>query len=85
MNPEKLTAKSRDALINATQAARDHNHGQIQPAHLALALLGQQEGIVYPVLDRLEARPVDLRRALEEVLDREPNVYGGARRQHRRI
>ena len=78
MNPEKLTAKSRDALINATQAARDHNHGSIQPAHLALALLGQQEGIVYPVLDRLEARPVDLRRALEEVLDREPNVYGGS-------
>ncbi len=78
MNPEKLTAKSRDALINATQAARDHNHGLIQPAHLALALLGQQEGIVYPVLDRLEARPVDLRRALEEVLDREPKVYGGS-------
>ncbi len=78
MNPEKLTAKSRDALLHATQAARDHNHGLIQPAHLGLALLGQQEGIVYPVLDRLEARPVELRRALEEVLDREPNVYGGS-------
>jgi ATP-dependent Clp protease ATP-binding subunit ClpB len=78
MNPEKLTAKSRDALLYATQAARDHNHGLIQPAHLGLALLGQQEGIVYPVLDRIEARPVELRRALEEVLDREPNVYGGS-------
>jgi ATP-dependent Clp protease ATP-binding subunit ClpB len=78
MDPEKLTARSREALLNATQSARDHNHGQIQPAHLALALLGQQEGIVYPVLDRLEAKPLDLRRALEEVLDREPSVYGGS-------
>ena len=77
MDPEKLTAKSREALLNATQAAREHNHGQVQPAHLALALLAQQEGIVYPVLDRLEARPVDLRRSIEEILDREPRVFGG--------
>ncbi len=78
MDPEKLTARSREALLNATQSARDHNHGQIQPAHLALALLAQQEGIVYPVLDRLEARPVDLRRSIEEILDHEPRVYGNA-------
>ncbi len=77
MDPEKLTAKSREALLSATQAAREHNHGQVQPAHLALALLAQQEGIVYPVLDRLEARPVDLRRSIEEILDREPRVFGG--------
>ncbi|HEY6628817.1 MAG TPA: ATP-dependent chaperone ClpB [Acidimicrobiia bacterium] len=78
MNPEKLTARSREAILAATQAARDHNHGSIQAAHLALALLGQPEGIVYPVLDRLGLRPIDLRRAIEEILDREPKVYGDA-------
>ena len=77
MDPEKLTAKSREALLNATQAAREHNHGQVQPAHLALALLAQQDGIVYPVLERLQARPMDLRRSIEENLDREPRVFGG--------
>ena len=76
MNPEKLTARSREALLSATQAARDHNHGSIQPAHLALSLLGQSEGIVYPVLDRLGLRPMELRRSVEEILDREPKVYG---------
>jgi ATP-dependent Clp protease ATP-binding subunit ClpB len=76
MNPEKLTARSREAILAATQAARDHNHASIQPAHLALALLGQPEGIVYPVLDRLGLRPMELRRSIEEILDLEPNVYG---------
>jgi ATP-dependent Clp protease ATP-binding subunit ClpB len=76
MNPEKLTARSREALLSATQTAKDHNHGSIQPAHLALALLGQSEGIVYPVLDRLGLRPMELRRAVEEILDREPKAYG---------
>ncbi|HET7845926.1 MAG TPA: Clp protease N-terminal domain-containing protein, partial [Acidimicrobiia bacterium] len=68
MNPEKLTARSREALLSATQIAKDHNHGSIQPAHLALALLGQPEGIVYPVLDRLGLRPMELRRGVEEIL-----------------
>ena len=76
MNPEKLTARSREAILSATQIARDHNHGLVQPAHLTLALLGQAEGIVYPVLDRLGLRPLELRRAIEEILDREPRVFG---------
>ena len=76
MNPEKLTARSREAILSATQIARDHNHCLVQPAHLTLALLGQAEGIVYPVLDRLGLRPLELRRAIEEILDREPRVFG---------
>jgi ATP-dependent Clp protease ATP-binding subunit ClpB len=45
---------------------------------LGLALLGQSEGIVYPLLDRVGATPGSLRRALEEAADRLPRVYGGA-------
>ena len=78
MNPEKLTTRTREALLNATQLAKDHNHGAIEPAHLGLALLGQQEGIVYPALDRLGINPVDVRRAFQSTLDSLPNVYGEA-------
>ena len=78
MNPEKLTTKSREALLVATQLAKEHNHASVLPAHLALALLAQQSGIIYPALDRLEVRPLDLRRELEDLLDQEPKVYGGA-------
>ena len=76
MNPEKLTTKSREALLNATGLARESNHGAVEPAHLLLALLAQHEGIVYPLLDRLGIRPLDLRRETETVLDGMPNVYG---------
>jgi ATP-dependent Clp protease ATP-binding subunit ClpB len=43
-----------------------------------LALLSQQEGIVYPTLDRLGVSPVEMRRALESILDEAPRVYGDA-------
>jgi ATP-dependent Clp protease ATP-binding subunit ClpB len=43
-----------------------------------LALLAQQEGIVYPLLDRLGVAPLELRRTLESRLDGQPHVYGDA-------
>ena len=78
MNLEKLTSKSRQALLAAREVASTHHHGGITPLHLGLALLGQSEGIVYPLLDRVGATPGSLRRALEEAADRLPRVYGGA-------
>jgi ATP-dependent Clp protease ATP-binding subunit ClpB len=78
MNPEKLTARTREALVNATNLAREHNHSAVLPEHLGLALLAQQEGIVYPLLDRLGVAPLELRRTLESRLDDQPHVYGDA-------
>jgi ATP-dependent Clp protease ATP-binding subunit ClpB len=78
VNPEKLTTRTREALLSATQLTKDHNHASIEPGHLMLALLSQQEGIVYPTLDRLGVSPVEMRRALESILDEAPRVYGDA-------
>jgi ATP-dependent Clp protease ATP-binding subunit ClpB len=78
MNIEKLTTKSREALLAATQMAKEHHHGSVLPEHLALALLGQQEGIVYPLLDKLGLSALDIRRSLESTLDTLPKVYGDA-------
>ncbi|MFB3044212.1 MAG: Clp protease N-terminal domain-containing protein [Acidimicrobiia bacterium] len=78
MSPEKLTSRSREALLAATQLAQDHHHASILPEHLALGLLGQQEGIVHPLLDGLGVTPLEIRRSLEGLLDRQPHVYGDA-------
>ena len=78
MNPEKFTSRSREALLAATQLSQDHHHASILPEHLALGLLGQQEGIVYPLLDGLGVTPLEMRRSLEALLDRQPRVYGDA-------
>ena len=78
MNPEKLTSRTREALINASSLAREHNHSSVMPEHLALAILAQQDGIVYPILDRLGVSALDVRRSLEATLSSQPNVYGDA-------
>jgi ATP-dependent Clp protease ATP-binding subunit ClpB len=78
MNPEKLTARTREALVTATNLARDHHHASVLPEHLGLALLGQQDGLVYPLLDKLGVSSLDLRRSLESRLDSQANVYGDA-------
>ncbi len=78
MNPEKLTARTREALVTATNMAREQNHAAVMPAHLGLALLAQQDGIVYPLLDRLGVSSLELRRTLESRLDAQPKVYGDA-------
>ncbi|HJQ76553.1 MAG TPA: ATP-dependent chaperone ClpB [Acidimicrobiia bacterium] len=78
MNPEKLTSRTREALVGATNLAREHNHAAVMPEHLGLALLAQTEGLVYPLLDRLGVSPLDLRRTLESKLDAQPHVYGDA-------
>ncbi len=76
MNQEKLTTRTREALLEATELARAANHASILPEHLGLALLGQSDGIVYPLLDALGVAPLDLRRSLESRLDAQPKVYG---------
>ncbi len=78
MELEKLTTRSREALAAASQLAKDNHHGSILPEHLALGVLGHQEGFVYPLLDGLGVTPLDLRRPLEGLLDRHPKVYGDA-------
>ena len=79
MNIERLTTKSKETLVNATSLARDNHHASVLPEHLALAVLGQQDGIVYPVLDGLGVSALDLRRQLESRLDGQPKVYGDAK------
>ena len=78
INPEKLTAMTREALLAATEMAGEHHHSSVLPEHVALAVLAQQKGIVYPLLDRLGVAPLELRRGIEALLDSQPKVYGDA-------
>src|SRR5205823_5188159 len=55
------------------------NHQAIEPEHLLLALLQQQEGIVGPLLAKLGARPEAIGREIEAELGKLPKVRGGGR------
>ena len=52
---DKFTLKAQEALQAAQSSAQQHNHSQIQPEHLLLALLEQKDGVVRPVLEKLGA------------------------------
>ncbi|MGH2694848.1 MAG: ATP-dependent chaperone ClpB [Actinomycetota bacterium] len=76
MDLNKLTVKSQEALAGAQTLAGDLNHQQVEPAHLLAALLGQSEGVVFPLLQKMGASPRALRTRLDDVLARLPKVYG---------
>jgi len=76
MNADKMTVKSQEALAAAQRLARERNHAQIEDAHLLVALLGQAEGVVYPLLQKMGTQPLSLRTAVEGAIDELPNVYG---------
>src|SRR5687767_9110147 len=76
MDLNKLTIKSQEALARSQQAAAEHNHQQVEPAHVLAALLAEPEGVVYPLLQKLGASPRTLMNRVTEALERVPKVYG---------
>ena len=78
MNADRLTVKAADALAAAGRHARSSAHPEVDGAHLLGALLQQNEGVVRPVLEKLEASPDAIARAVERELAGRPTVRGGA-------
>ena len=72
-----LTDKSAEAIVAAQAEATRRGHGAVEPAHVTLALLGQEGGVV-PALLRRTGKSADvLRAALEKQLARSVRVSGG--------
>ena len=57
---DKLTVKAQEALQQAQDIAAKNGQQQIEPLHILAALVGQQDGIVPPLLNRLGVRPETL-------------------------
>jgi ATP-dependent Clp protease ATP-binding subunit ClpB len=81
LDPNKLTRKTQEAIGGAQTLARDGHHSQVGPTHLLAALLGQPEGVVLPVLERVGVAPKAVRDAVDAALQREPQVYGATAAQ----
>jgi len=72
LNPDRLTVKSAEAINEAIGLARRNGNPVVQDVHLLLALLGQDEGIVVPVLQKLGVSAAQLREQLQREADRYP-------------
>ena len=78
INPERLTVKAAEALNEASALARRNGNPLVYDGHLLLALLGQQEGIVIPLLHKVGANVADIRARVEREIERYPRQSGGA-------
>src|SRR6266540_4418297 len=76
MRLEKLTTKSQEALQHAQGLADKRNHQAIDVEHLVFALLGQKEGVVVSLLQKLAVPLGKLTERLQQALDRLPQVTG---------
>jgi len=78
LSADRFTVKAAEALQVAASDARKRGNPEIHGVHLLNALLQQEEGVVVPILQKLEV-PVGLvqQRAVE-ALDRMARVEGGA-------
>ena len=76
MQADRWTLKTREALQGAEALVREHQHGALQPAHVLLALLRQEEGLAPALLNRAGVSPLLAERLAEEALQREARVQG---------
>jgi len=76
MRLDKLTTKFQQALADAQSLAIGHDNQMIEPQHLLLALLQQDDGGTTSLLAQSGTNVKSLRSALDQAIDRLPTVEG---------
>ena len=76
IRPERLTVKAAEALQQASALARARGNPVINDAHLFLALLSQDDGIVVPLLQKTGLNVTQLSAETEREIDRFPKQSG---------
>jgi ATP-dependent Clp protease ATP-binding subunit ClpB len=76
ISSDRLTVKAADALNEALAIARRSGNPLVYDAHLLLALLQQEEGIVVPLLHKIGGNVSDLRSRVEREIARYPKQTG---------
>jgi ATP-dependent Clp protease ATP-binding subunit ClpB len=78
MNLDRYTQKSQEAIISAQRIAEAYNHQAIEPTHLLLALLQQEEGVVPAIVTKIAGGIQALRQEVTQDLEGRPRVYGSS-------
>ncbi|MDG6313486.1 ATP-dependent chaperone ClpB [Glaesserella parasuis] len=77
MNIDKFTSKFQSAIADAQSLAVGKDNPYIEPAHLMLALLKQNDGSITPLVTSLNVQPNRLSSELDGIISRLPQVQGG--------
>ncbi len=76
MDANKWTQKTQEGVTAAVDLAKERSNPEVTPDHLALALLGQAEGMTLPIMAKLGLSPLSLKNQITDRLDRLPRAYG---------
>jgi ATP-dependent Clp protease ATP-binding subunit ClpB len=78
MQPDRFTHKSQEAVATAQQLAAESRNTEVAPQHLLLALLEQEDGLVVPVLQKLDANVAAIADRARAAVSELPSVSGGS-------
>src|SRR4030043_1704714 len=78
MQIDKFTIKAQELLSEAQRVASENGNQSVDDVHLMSAMLEQKEGIIIPVLKKLEVNIDDLSGRINDVLVKQPKVSGQA-------
>ena len=76
MRLDRFTEKAQEALQEAAELARQTGNQAVEPEHLLLALVGQEDGVGRTLLERAGAPVQGLQPALVSAIERLPKVRG---------
>ena len=75
---ENYTIKTQEALQDASSIALKNDCPEIGVAHVLMALLQQQDGIVPPLVERIGVSCSDLQNSINQLIQSLPKVQGSA-------
>ncbi|MCZ2355565.1 MAG: ATP-dependent chaperone ClpB [Bacteroidia bacterium] len=82
MNFDQYTVKSREALQQAAEIAREKHQQVVEPGHLLLALLKSEDTLVPHIFRKMEVNIPFLASKTNELIDKYPKVSGAFGGQH---
>jgi ATP-dependent Clp protease ATP-binding subunit ClpB len=76
INPNKFTTKSQEAIASAHRIALDYSQQQVDVAHLILALINQEGGVVMSILNKLNVQTNFLEAEIDGEIKKFPKLEG---------
>ena len=77
MNMDKLTNKSREALLSAQNIAVNSGHTELRALHILAGLLADETGLVTSILEKCGVNVALFRGKMEAELGKLPRLEGG--------
>jgi ATP-dependent Clp protease ATP-binding subunit ClpB len=78
LNPQNFTQKSQEAIQIASQIAQENNHPQVEPPHLFLALLQDEESVAVSILRKMKSSLPAILADAQAIVGHLPKQFGGS-------